>query len=141
MGMYTEIYVNVDLRRDTPEEVIHVLKAMCGKLDPEIEEEALKDFPDRWCMLFSDCSYYTPRTFCKYLEFDSISNQWSLLGKGDIKNYGCEIEQFFEWLSPHIDAWDGDFIGYKRHEEDQVPLMLFKKGDCYTSEQPSPQLY
>jgi hypothetical protein len=59
--MYTEMYVNVELKRDTPEEVLHVLKAMCGKLDPEVEKEALEGYPDRWCMLFSDCSYYTPK--------------------------------------------------------------------------------
>lgn len=41
MGMYTEIYVNVDLKRDTPEEVIHVLKAMCGKLEEEESSENL----------------------------------------------------------------------------------------------------
>jgi len=139
--MYTEIYVNVELKRGTPEEVIHVLKVMCGKLDPEAEKEALEGYPDRWCMLFSDCSYYTPRTYCKYLEWDTISKQWSLLGKGDIKNYGREIEAFFEWISPHVDGRDGDFIGYQRYEESQMPLLFFKKGDSYTTEQPQPELF
>ena len=31
MGMYTEIYVNTDLKKETPQEVIDVLSAMCEK--------------------------------------------------------------------------------------------------------------
>lgn len=126
MGMYTEIYVNVDLKRETPDDVLGVLMAICGKLDDAGAEEILRDFPDRWCMLFSDCSYYTPRTHCKYLQFDEISKQWSLLGKGDIKNYKQEIEAFFKWLMPWIDAFPGEFIGYQRYEESDKPLLYFK---------------
>jgi hypothetical protein len=129
MGMYTEIYVNVDLKRETPDNVLQVLKAMCGQLDREQEEEALREFPDRWCMLFSDCSYYTPRTYCKYLQFDEISKQWSLLGKGDIKNYGQEIQKFFEWVMPWVDAFEGEFIGYSRYEESDKPTLYFKTED------------
>jgi hypothetical protein len=125
MGMYTEIYVNVDLKATTPDEVITVLKAMCGKLDKEAERKALKNSPDRWCCLFSDGSFYTPRTHCKFLERDTISNQWSLLGKGDTKNYGAEIQKFFEWISPWVDGDEGDFIGYSRYEEDQQPQLYF----------------
>lgn len=123
--MYTEIYVNVDLKTSTPEEIITVLKAMCGKLDEELRKEVLKDLPDRWCMLFSDCSFYTPRTYCKFLDQDPISKQWSLLGKGDIKNYEGEIQQFFEWISPWVDGFEGDFIGYSRYEENQQPHLYF----------------
>jgi hypothetical protein len=125
MGMYTEIYINVDLKKDTPDDVIQVLKAMCRMLPDEEVKEVLKSYPDRWIMLFGDCSYYTPRTYCKFLNFDKISNQWSLLGKGDIKNYGEEIEKFFEWIMPYIDAYPGDFIGYQRYEEYQKPHLYF----------------
>lgn len=124
--MYTEIYVNVNLKRETPDDVLGVLMAMCGKLDPEASEKILEKYPSRWCMLFSDCSYYTPRTHCKYIQFDEISQQWSLLGKGDIKNYEQEIQQFFEWIMPWIDACEGEFIGYKRYEEGNEPQLYFK---------------
>lgn len=118
--MYTEIYVNVDLKEDTPSEVIDVLKAMCG----EEGGKALKGFPNRWMCLFSDMSYYTPRTSCRNLTFDKIGNNWSLLGKGDIKNYEGEIEQFFEWIKPYVEGNSGDFIGYMRYEEDQLPTLV-----------------
>jgi hypothetical protein len=44
MGMYTEIYVNVDLKQETPDEVLNVLKAMCGKLEEGDADDALKAF-------------------------------------------------------------------------------------------------
>ena len=125
MGMFTETYVNVDLKASTPDDVITVLKAMCGKLDEDSEREALKDLPDRWRQLFSDGSYYTSRTHCKFLERDTISKQWALLGKGDIKNYRGEIQEFFEWISPWVDGNEGDFIGYSRYEESQQPQLYF----------------
>jgi len=123
--MYTEIYINVDLKKDTPDDVIKVLKAMC---DQECKE-VLVDYPYKWICLFSNMSYYTPSTNCRFLEFDNISNQWSLLGKGDIKNYGNEIEEFFEWIVPYVDGYPGDFIGYSRYEEDQKPTLMFLPED------------
>lgn len=120
MGMYTEIYVNVDLKPETPTEIIEVLKAICGDGD----EAALEGKPGRWCMLFNSGSYYTPNTSCKNLTYSEIGACWSLLGKGDIKNYGGEIEQFFAWLSPWIDAELGDFIGYTRYEESPTPTLV-----------------
>jgi hypothetical protein len=112
--------VNVDLKRETSEEVLAVLRAMCGGED----KTALDGKPERWARLFDNGSYYTPLTSCANLTFDEIRNCWSLLGKGDIKNYENEIEAFFEWLMPWVDAKEGDFIGYKRHENDQKPDLV-----------------
>ena len=123
--MYTEIYINVDLKKETPDDVIQVLKAMCFMLPDQECSEVLVDYPDRWCCLFSNMSYYTPSTQCRYLRFDSITDRWSLLGKGDIKNYNGEIEKFFEWIMPHIDGDPGEFIGYSRYEEDYEPTLMF----------------
>jgi len=129
MGMYTEIYINVDLKKDTPDDVIRVLKAMCDMLLDQECDDVLADYPYRWTSLFSNMSYYTPSTNCKFLEFDDISKKWSLLGKGDIKNYNMEIEEFFEWIMPWIDGYPGDFIGYSRYEEDQKPTLMFLPED------------
>jgi len=123
MGMYTEIYVNVDLKKDTPDEIIEVLKAMCHM--EESDEKVLETCPDRWGGLFYSGSYYTPNTWCHSLTFDDISNKWSLLGKGDIKNYEGEIQKFFEWIIPYVDGCPGDFIGYSRYEVDREPTLVF----------------
>lgn len=120
MGMYTEIFVNVDLKPETPEEVIAVLRAMCGGED----KAPLEGKPGRWAYLFRDGSYYTPRTSCAMLTYDHIAAGWSLLGKGDIKNYEGEIEAFFDFIMPWIDGFAGEFIGYKRYEENDVPELV-----------------
>jgi hypothetical protein len=125
MGMYTEIYINVNLKKDTPDDVIKVLKAMCDMLSDQECNEVLADYPDRWICLFSNMSYYTPSTNCRFLKFDNITQRWSLLGKGDIKNYSGEIEKFFEWIIPYVKGCPGDFIGYSRYEEDSQPTLIF----------------
>ncbi len=121
--MYTEIYVNVDLKKETPDEIIEVLKAMCDM--EESNKKVLEPYPDRWICLFSNMSYYTPSTRCRSLTYDDIKERWSLLGKGDIKNYGLDIEEFFEWIIPYVDGCPGDFIGYHRYEEQRVPTLVF----------------
>jgi hypothetical protein len=118
MGMYTEIYVNVDLKEDTPKHIVDVLRLICDGYTPD-------GFPSRTCCLFSNCSYYTPRTHVNHLTYDEIGRQWSLLGKGDLKNYENEIEYFFTWLTPWVEGEPGDFIGYHRYEEAQEPTLVF----------------
>jgi hypothetical protein len=121
MGMYTEIYVNVDLKEDTPEEVINTLKAIC---EFDFDSDYLDNKPTRWSFLFGNGSYYTPRTSVSNLTFDAIGNHWSLLGKGDIKNYENEIEQFFKYIEPWV---ENKFMGYIRYEEDDAPTLMYKK--------------
>ena len=118
MGMYTEIYVNVDLKEDTPKTIIATLQTICNGYTPE-------GVPSRAGNLFQDRSYYTPRTCVSHLTYDEISKQWSLLGKGDLKNYEDEIEHFFNWIMPWVEGWPGDFIGYHRYEEAQKPTLVF----------------
>ena len=117
MGMYTEIYVNVDLKEDTPDEVINVIRDVC-------EGRTSEGKPDRWCQLGYSMSYYTPNTSCSNLTLDKISGRYSLLLKGDIKNYEGEIEQFFDFIEPHVD--DEEFMGYLRYEEDREPTLIYK---------------
>ena len=121
MGMYTEIYVNVDLKPGTPEEVIKVLKAVC---EGNEMAECLKDKPSRWPQLFLSGSYYTPNTSCANLTFDCAAKQYSLLGKGDIKNYEGEIEAFFGFISPWC---ENRFLGYHRYESAREPILVYKE--------------
>ena len=120
MGMYTEIFINADLKENTPKKVIEVLRAMCNKNKDAI---CLQDKPDRWLFLFNNGSYYTPYTECGLLTYDEIGKQYSILGKGDIKNNENEIECFFDYILPYCE--DG-FIGYMRYEEDIVPTLVYK---------------
>lgn len=123
MGMYTEIYVNVDFKKDTPEEVIETIRAMCEK---DHTSPYLASKPSRWAYLFNNGSYYLPFTECHALTWDDIGQNYSLLGKGDIKNYSSEIEEFFDFISPWV---ENDFMGYMRYEEDREPTLMYSRGD------------
>ena len=121
MGMYTEIFVNIDLKGDTPDSVIETLKAMCER---EHDSPYLRDKPSRWSYLFTNGSAYTPSTACGMLDQCKYSQCYSLLGKGDIKNYEGEIEEFFDFIRP----WSDDhFMGYWRYEEDELPTLVFRE--------------
>jgi hypothetical protein len=123
MGMYTEIFINVTLLKTTPDDVIETLKAICNS---ETDSPALKNHPKRWAGLFNNGNSYTPKTDCGILNYDSARRQWSLLGKGAIKNYAREIQAFFEWIEPHVDPDCAEFIGYHRYEETPTPILIFK---------------
>ena len=120
MGMYTEIYVNVDLSKHTPSGVIDLLKAMS---DGDSDSVEFNDKPMRWRYLFNNVSYYLPSTWACRLTFDDIAEQYSFIGKGDIKNYQQEIELFFEFIKPWA---DDDFIGYSRYEGNREPTLVYK---------------
>ena len=127
MEVYTEIYVSADLKKETPKEVIDVLSAMCEK---SRGSECLRGKPVRWGYLFNNGSHYLPltecgkptKTECGKLRNDSNAGQYSLLAKGDIKNYGGEIEKFFDFIKPWC---EGEFIGYYRHEESREPTLVY----------------
>lgn len=142
MGMYTEIFVNIDLVEDTPQEVIDLLRCMCRNVSAEhlydkpcpvdateIQynsdryNEIMGQYPSRFGYLFCNGSFYTPNTSVAELSYDGISGQWSLLGKGDIKNYKGEIEQFFKLIAPYA---ENNFLGYSRYEEAATPVLYFK---------------
>ena len=118
MGMYTEIYVNVDLKEDTPKSVIKILESICDGVGIDSK------YPERWYCLFFNVSYYTPHTSVSKLTFNMTSNRYSLLGKGNINNYAGEIEAFFEFLIPWVDGKSGDFIGYSRYESEKLPTLV-----------------
>jgi hypothetical protein len=142
MGMYTEIYVNIDLVEGVSDDVIDTLKCMVNEVfcvnnwedeyfDQKVIQdgsdrfnELMKDKPARFPWLFSNGSYYTPYTQVSKLSYDYNSGQWSLLGKGDIKNYCSAIETFFEWIAPYSET---QFLGYSRYEECDEPTLYFRR--------------
>jgi hypothetical protein len=120
MGMYTDIFVNVDFVTETPQSVIDVISAICNK---DFDADCLKDKPRRWVMLFNNGSYYSPSTECGNLTYDEISKGYSLIGKGDIKNYEGDIEAFFEFIAPYV---ENNFMGYEQYEECDSPTLIYK---------------
>lgn len=120
MGMYTQLLLDVRLKKDTPKEVIKILTEMVSKDDVcEFWEGRLN-----WC--FNSSSYYFNNYNHSEIGFDEIMSAYKLFVYCDFKNYGEEIEKFLAWLKPYIEYTE-DMLGYVRYEEDEIPTILFVK--------------
>lgn len=125
MGDYTEILVNVDFVEDLPKDIVDTIKAMC---DGDYDDPILEGKPYRWTSLFSSGSFYTVDTACANFTYSEIGGHWSLLGKGDIKNYDEEIQKFFKYIEPYT---EGSFMGYMQFEDSKLPTLMVKGDKDY----------
>lgn len=124
MGMYTELHFNAELRRDVPADVLAVLRFMVDGGDmPGLPDHPLFKAP-RWRLLFTCDSYYFDADTHSTLRFDEISNTHYLCIRANLKNYDGEIDKFVAWITPYLDKHDGDFLGFKRYEEDEWPTLI-----------------
>jgi len=127
MGMYTEIHFNSELKPDTPEDVINILKYMVGDLDDKpVSKPNHELFGDtRWRFMLQCDSYYFDADTHSTIRFDSISNSYYLCVRSNFKNYGNEIELFVEWIKPYLNKTEGDFLGFSRYEETEEPTLIY----------------
>ena len=121
MAMYTEMYINVDLKIDEKHKEFEIIKKIVEHDFSYLENNG---FPATWGQLFCSMSFYTPNTDCALLTYSEVGG-WSLLGKGDIENYNKDIEKFFSWIRPFVDGSEGDFIGYIRYEDNSEPRLIY----------------
>lgn len=132
MGMYTEIYLSVSLKEDTPSNIIDVLKYMfsdkCDNQPKDLPKHEFFILP-RWEMIGRGSScYFVPRPTSAMWE-EYYSDGWYITSRSDLKNYSGEVEAFFDFLMPYVDAHEGEFIGYSRYEEDDTPAIILKRGE------------
>lgn len=129
MGMYTELNIGIELKRETPSEVIAALKHMAlGDAYPVVKLDHPFFETDRWTWaLRSGGSYYFDAKPYIRFEYDNISSSWFLTVCTNIKNYRGEWEKMLDWLGPWIST-DG-YIGTYRYEEAERPTLLFAEND------------
>lgn len=128
MGDYTEAIIGCKLKESTPQEIIDTIQWMCDE-----ERNKNNDIPanlpagDRTSWMFwSAGSYYFGTTYCPpVFRKDDICDRWCLMARFNIKNYTREIENFLEWLKPHVDQGIG--------ARDIYAIVTFETGE--------PQLY
>jgi len=129
MGMYTELYLGCDLKKNTPKSLIDWLY---GHNNENIEFEELASMSPieliktRLNTLLGSSYYFHAQSILK-INFDNISKSYHLLLITNIKNYDSEIEKLINILMPHIDAFEGEHIGHVRYEEDTLPTFIVKK--------------
>jgi hypothetical protein len=61
-------------------------------------------------------------------EFDDIADAWILISRSDFKNYDNEVDLFFDWLLPYIDAEDVDINELTPNERQQAYEKLSAMG-------------
>ena len=128
MGMYTELVLACELKRDVPQEVLDVLRFMCvwqgGSRQPP---EHLPDHPlfrmSHWEYVLRSGSFYFPGETNSTLRVFEPTNTWYLTARSNLKNYGSEIEYFLQWLAPYSET-EG-FVGYYRYEESPHPSLIY----------------
>lgn len=130
MGMYTEFVFAIELKKETPKDVINVLKYMTEEeLTEDIKIESLPkhSFFDtrRWEGLFisdSDCFDGITNTI---LKFDPLTESYCLTVRSNLKNYDNEIDKFIDWIKPYVEGSWYKFLGYKRNEENKEPKLIY----------------
>lgn len=128
MGMYTELHFNVELKPDTPAEVLTILRYMLGAQEGE---PPLPSHPlfhtERWRSMLRCDSYYFSADTCSTLRLDRIADTHFLCVRCNLKNYDAEIEHFIDWIEPFVNKDPGDFLGFFRYEETEQPTLIHKR--------------
>ena len=127
MGMYTELYMGVELSKDIPSELIKWLDNNKG-------EDSDFDLLDRICpdklrdtqlsVLCGSSCYFDALPHFNF-KYDSISESYFLTFGCNIQNYINEIDILLKLLEPFIKS--KGHIGHIRYEENDIPTLLFMK--------------
>jgi hypothetical protein len=126
MGMYTELCLAVELKADTPKDLIAALHYMAGNTDdqptPLPEHEFFKC--QRWPVLFScDSCYFASESYSSF-RFEDVSDTYRLTFRANLKNYDQEQEKFLNLIQPWLETED-EFVGYQRYEEEDHPTLIY----------------
>lgn len=128
MGMYTEFVGAIELKKDTPKEVIDILEFMVN------DKEEPKKLPndelfkcDRWKWMLRCDNYSFVGITNTMLVRDEFNDSYYLTIRCSLKNYDSEIEKFCKFIKPYTYAIDGseEFIGYIRYEESNKPTLIY----------------
>jgi hypothetical protein len=131
MGMYTEFFFRAQLRKDAPAKLIDWLDELANGHDAEVTPYDDHEFfkCERWeSALYGGGAVYQ---ISRALQFtrgtDRSYEPPELIVHASLKNYGSEIEAFVDWITPFVDALEGDFLGYSLYE-DSRPDGYYDKG-------------
>lgn len=139
MGMYTELVLNVILKKELPEIVIEILKALESRCFDNIKVPEHEFFKcDLWEFIGYSHSYsFVPHGYFKYEQSDRIGVSY-ISTKCDLKNHDHEIQKFLDWVSPYCDeSNDCGMLGYVQYEDDGIngvypKLIYFEDGKLTT---------
>lgn len=133
MGMYTKLELNVRLRPDTPQEVIHFMNVQCSgdwdEKDAITEKKPRHEFfeCDRWGWIFFGQHDSFERPTGSFIAVDD-GDHVILVIQCELKNYDGEIGKFLDWIKPYVVPNENP-AGYKKYEEDDEPTLIYFKDE------------
>lgn len=137
MGMYTELYISVEVNAPEDSLVANVLERLFNMR--EDRTAATPDHPffktPRWgCIGRHSSFYHTPMSTSKVSRcHPSNRDVLYVTSRSDLKNYDNEINLFLDWLSRHLHSpCEGDYLGHVRYEECELPDLLLWEGGRIT---------
>lgn len=128
MGMYTQLYFNATLSKETPKEIIDTIQRMLDPNQSDIQPENLpKGDRVSWMFRSGGSAYFGGISGLSSFKYDSLFKKWSLFGVFDIKDYDNEIESFLEWIKPHIEHGAGrrQMYAMMMYEEQSEPTIYY----------------
>lgn len=123
MGMYTELFLQVPLKKDTPKSMLNTLRFMLGE---SVQEEVSPPFDSpRWEWMLRSSSHYHYPVAHSSLDYLNYVDQHYLFVRCDLKNYEGEIDSFLKWVSPYVEPQDEyHYSGHYRYEESVEPTRI-----------------
>ncbi len=126
MGMYTVLNLSVELKKNTPQNVIdtlnHMLRSNMEDMFHTKPEHPLFN-TQRWDHMLKCDSYYFAEETQHTFHLDPISKQYYLTVITNLKDYDGEIEKFLNWIKPYVEP--RGFAGYSRYEESEEPKLIY----------------
>lgn len=132
MGMYTHLVLNVNLIKDTPNDVIGTLLWISGQTDicPIQKWHELYGLERIGEVMCGDSCSFDGDTNYSFI-FNEIKEEWAITINSNIKNYNMEYQKFLEYIQPYIKENYGDkkFFGFMRYEEWEEPTLIYNTKD------------
>lgn len=129
MAGYTEYVLKLDIKEDTPNTVINILKYLFTDNKPLLSDIDLPNHKffsdDRWKTVVHDSSFYHHPGRYEQLILDSEWNSADLFTRLDTK-FTYLIEEFLDWLKPYIKTCDElTCIGYTWYEDTLSSSLIY----------------
>ena len=127
MGTYTELHLNLKLRKNIPIEIKHLFEKVVNNRDlevnglfssqdvfvPDVNHSFFKC--DRWYMLFLGNNFCGEVGISKFIE---DKYYYSLIINSEFKNYDNEINEFIVFITPYtIGRKKKQYIGWSLRED------------------------
>lgn len=129
MGMYTELFVEGYLKKNTPAKVSEIIRFLFERADTK-PKTAPAELPGhkffqckRWAAI-GNCSSFYHIPFALSDVHMLYNGELAFVSRSDLKDYDYEIAKFVDWLKPHC----GLLRGWSWYEEALAPTFFNFEG-------------